>query len=133
MKIKREDLIQALKFTMFSISAAVVQIVSYTLIKELTGLNHVWCYIPSLALSVIWNCTFNRAFTFKSAVNINKAILLALLFYVPFAPLSAYAGDLLEKAGWNGYVIEALTMICNFVLEFAWQKFVVFRNRKSEN
>jgi len=129
MNIKRESLIQSLKFTLFSASAAVIQIVSFTLITELSGWDYIYCYLPSLALSVIWNCTFNRKFTFKSAVNINKAILLALLFYVPFTPASAVAGNALAKAGWNTYIIEGLTMICNFVLEFLWQKFVVFRER----
>lgn len=122
------NIIQALKFTMFSISAGVVQIVSFSLINELLTLPYYLAYAISLTLSVVWNFTFNRKFTFQSANNVPKAMILALLFYVPFAPLSIIGGAWLEQLGWNEYLVLVLSMVANFTLEFVWQKFVVFRD-----
>lgn len=101
---------------------------SFALLTELTGLPYWPCYLISLVLSVVWNFTFNRKFTFKSAANVPKAMLLALLFYVPFTPLSTWWGKALTDAGWNAYVVELGTMVVNFVLEFLYQRFFVFRN-----
>lgn len=138
---KKENFIQAVKFTLFSISAGLIQVASFTLLQIITGQQNAgqettspsywYCYLPSLILSVIWNCTFNRKFTFKSAANVPRAMGLALLFYVPFIPLSTWWGDALAKAGWNEYLILALTMVINFVLEFLWQKQVVFKEKKA--
>ena len=138
MEQKKESLMQAVKFTLFSISAGLIQVGSFTLLQIITGQqaqetsspNYWYCYLPSLLLSIIWNFTFNRKFTFKSAVNVPKAMGLALLFYVPFTPLSTWWGNELEKVGWNEYLILALTMVINFVLEFLWQKLVVFKEEK---
>ncbi len=138
MEEKKESLMQAVKFTLFSISAGLIQVGSFTLLQIITGQQtqetssptYWYCYLPSLLLSIIWNFTFNRKFTFKSAVNVPKAMALALLFYVPFTPLSTWWGNALEKAGWNEYLILALTMVINFVLEFLWQKLVVFKEEK---
>ena len=130
MEEKKESLMQAVKFTLFSISAGLIQVGSFTLLEMTTNWSYWYCYLPSLILSVVWNCTFNRKFTFKSAVNVPKAMGLALLFYVPFTPLSTWWGNALEQAGWNEYLILALTMVINFVLEFLWQKLVVFKEEK---
>ena len=130
MEQKKESLMQAVKFTLFSISAGLIQVGSFTLLETTTNWSYWYCYLPSLILSVVWNCTFNRKFTFKSAVNVPKAMGLALLFYVPFTPLSTWWGNALEQAGWNEYLILALTMVINFVLEFLWQKLVVFKEEK---
>ncbi len=119
---------QFLKFTLFSISAGAIQMSSFALLTELTGMPYWPCYLISLVLSVVWNFTFNRKFTFKSAANVPKAMLLALLFYVPFTPLSTWWGKALTDAGWNAYVVELGTMVVNFVLEFLYQRFFVFRN-----
>ena len=119
---------QFLKFTLFSISAGAIQMSSFALLTELTGLPYWPCYLISLILSVVWNFTFNRKFTFKSAANVPKAMLLALLFYVPFTPLSTWWGKALTDAGWNAYVVELGTMVVNFILEFLYQRFFVFRN-----
>lgn len=127
---KKDTIIQAVKFTLFSISAAIVQILSFTLFNELFHWPYWLAYGISLALSVIWNCTFNRKFTFKSATNITRAMLLALLFYVPFTPLTTLGGDALKNSGWNEYLVLILTMLLNFVLEFLWQKFVIFGDKQ---
>lgn len=126
--MKKAEVLQFIKFTLFSISAGAIELGVFTLLTELTSWSYWPCYLPALILSVVWNCTFNRKFTFKSAVNMNKAMALALLFYVPFTPLSTWWGDALEKAGWNEYVILIGTMVINFVLEFVYQRYFVFRD-----
>lgn len=127
----KHELWQALKFLLFSISAGVIQIVSFTILQELiirdTGSDYGWSYFISLVLSVLWNFTFNRKFTFKSANNVPKAMTLVFLYYLVFTPLSIWWGIALERVGWNEYIILAMTMIINFVSEFLYQKFVVFR------
>lgn len=125
---QKKNILQAIKFTLFSISAGVIQLVTFSLMNEVGKLDYWLSYAVALSCSVIWNFTFNRKFTFKSAANVPKAMLLAFLFYVPFAPLSILWGAALENIGWNEYLVVALTMIINFVLEFTWQKFVVFRD-----
>ena len=129
-KNKKESWWQVLKFTLFSLSAGIIQILSFTLMYEVIGWNSWWaCHLISLGLSVVWNFTFNRKFTFKSSNNVPIAMLLVLVYYLAFTPISVFGGEALEKAGWNGLLVEALMMIINFVTEFVWQKFVVF-NRK---
>ena len=117
---------QVLKFTLFSISAGVIQFGVFTLLSEVID----WAFWPShliaLSLSVVWNFTFNRKFTFKSASNMPIAMTLAFLFYLPFTPVTVFGGQALVNVGWHSLLVEALTMILNFVLEFLWQKFVVF-------
>lgn len=131
---KNKSLIQAIKFTLFSLSAGLIQVLSFTALQEippLLGMNELdyWmCHIPSLALSVIWNFTLNRKFTFQSASNVPIAMLKVAAFYLVFTPVSGWVGDLADTAGWNHYVIEALVMASNFILEFLYQKFFVFRD-----
>jgi len=128
---RKENIIHFLKFTGFSISAGVIQITSFTLIYELTNKFNWWvAYLPSLVLSVIWNFTLNRKFTFKSAANIPIAMMKVFGYYLVFTPLSLWGGDLLvDQYGWNGYLVEFLAMLTNFVTEFLFTKFVVYRNQ----
>lgn len=84
-------------------------------------------YLISLVLSVLWNFTINRKYTFKSTSNLPKAMLLVALFYVVFTPLSTIIGDKLTASGWNDYIVLALTMIVNLVTEFLYQKYIVFK------
>ena len=82
----------------------------------------------ALILSVVWNFTLNRRFTFQSANNVPKAMALVLLFYAFFTPVSTYLGNYLaEGLGWNEYIVTGLNMIANFVLEYLYDRFVVFR------
>ena len=85
-------------------------------------------YLIALVLSVLWNFTFNRKYTFHSTSNLPKAMMLVFLFYLVFTPLSTWAGDLLTKAGWNDYLVLAVTMIVNLVTEFLYQKHIVFKD-----
>ena len=125
---RRKEFFRALKFLLFSISAGIIQIASFTLLLEVVGLVYWQSYLISLILSVLWNFTFNRRYTFQSAANVPRAMALVALFYAIFTPLSTWGGHQLAQAGVNEYIIEAGTMILNFVLEFLYQRFVVFKN-----
>ena len=127
---KRSTVGQAIKFTLFSISAGIVQVLSFTLLNEIIAWAYWPSYLISLLLSIVWNFTLNRRFTFQSAANVPIAMLKLLAFYAVFTPLSTYLGQLAENAGINEYVILGVTMLSNFVLEFLFSKFVIYRNQE---
>ena len=91
---KKQELFNLFKFILFSISAGVIQILSFTLLSELIFMDsnneYGISYFISLVLSIIWNFTFNRKFTFKSAKNIPIAMTLVLVYYCFFTPLSIW-------------------------------------------
>ena len=117
---------QAVKFTLFSASAGIIQVASFSLLEIF--INDYWIpYLISLVLSIVWNFTLNRRYTFKSAANVPVAMAKVFGFYLVFTPLSTYLGNLAESYGVNDFIILAVTMIANFVLEFLFCKFVVFR------
>lgn len=124
--MKNKELIRSLKFLLFSASAGIIQIASFTLLEEVIHASHWLSYLISLILSVLWNFTFNRKFTFHSAGNIPVAMMKVTLFYVVFTPLSTWWTDALTKAGVNEYLVLAGTMIVNFVTEFLYDRFFVF-------
>ena len=127
MKNGKTELIRSVKFVLFSISAGVIQIASCALLNEVANLAPWLSYLISLILSVLWNFTLNRKFTFHSAANIPVAMLKVALFYVVFTPLSTWwTAVLTNRLGWNEYVVLALTMLVNFVTEYLFQRFVVF-------
>ena len=127
MKDKKE-LLRMIKFTLFSISAGLIEAASFALLNELTAWSYWPCYLIALVLSVVWNFTLNRRYTFQSAANVPVAMALTLLFYAVFTPLSTILGQYLADKGWNEYLVTGLNMVANFVLEFLWQRFVVYRN-----
>ncbi len=134
----KETWFQSLKFLLFSLSAGIIQIASFTLLTEciLTfdkGNDYGWSYFISLTLSVIWNFTFNRKFTFKSAKNVPVAMGLVFLYYCAFTPLSILWGNALTGIGWNEYLVLVITMVINFVTEFLWCRFVVYRGNINTN
>ena len=122
------ELLRAIKFTLFSISAGIIQIGSFTVFNELCKMKYWPTYLISLILSIVWNFTFNRRFTFKSATNVPLAMLKVFGFYAVFTPLSTWLGNLAEQSNINEYLILAVTMLSNFVLEFLFCKFIVYRN-----
>ena len=127
MKDKKE-LIRKIKFTLFSISAGIIEIVIFTLLEEFTNFSYWACYLPALIASVIWNFTLNREYTFKSTVNIPKAMTLVFLFYLVFTPVSTIVGNYLaETLGWNDFIVTLINMLANFILEYLYDKFVVFK------
>ena len=124
----KENLTHIIKFTLFSISAGLIQIISFTLINEIFDIPYWPAYLIALILSVLWNFTLNRKFTFKSAANIPKAMFKVMCYYLIFTPLSTWWGNELELIGWNEYVILGGTMLINFVTEFIFTKFYVYKN-----
>jgi len=130
----RKELLRSLKFLLFSLSAGVIQILSFTLLFEVAGLREWISYLIALCLSVLWNFTFNRRYTFQSANNVPIAMLLVALFYVVFTPASTWLEHFLtESQGWNGYLVTLINMVLNLVLEFPYQRFVVFRGSIDTN
>jgi putative flippase GtrA len=124
---KKAELIRTVKFVGFSISAGVIQILSYTLLYELAHFPEWLSYLIALILSVIWNFTLNREFTFKSANNVPIAMLKVAAYYAVFTPLSTLLEKwLTESLGWNGYLVTFLNMFINFVTEYLFDRFVVF-------
>ena len=135
--MNKKEFWRAVKFVLFSISAGVIQIVSFTLLQEIVikdvNQPYGWSYFISLALSVIWNFTFNRKFTFKSANNVPIAMLKVLGYYVVFTPSSIFGGVALVNVGWNEYLVLAISMVVNFVTEYIFDTLVVFRNSIDTN
>lgn len=127
MDSSKKEWVRMVKFTLFSISAGVIQVVSFTLMNELFRWNYWVCYLTALILSVVWNFTLNRKFTFQSANNVPVAMVKVALFYLVFTPLSTWGGQVLEDLGWNEYIVLILSMLTNFVTEFLYDKYVVFR------
>ncbi|MBP5163281.1 MAG: GtrA family protein [Spirochaetales bacterium] len=125
--MKKDELLRTIKFTLFSISAGAVQLLSFTLMNELLNLPYWPCYLTALILSVIWNFTLNRKFTFKSANNVPVAMLEVLGYYAVFTPLSTIFGNwLAEDLLWNEYLVTILNMFINFITEYLFDRFVVF-------
>ena len=131
--MNKQSLWQMLKYAIFSISAGLIQtgsfILLYNVIFSEKAKLYSLCYIVALALSVLWNFTLNRKYTFKAIVNVPIAMLKVAAFYLVFTPVSAWLGQLAANAGWDGLLVEVLTMTANFVLEFLYFKFVVFRGK----
>lgn len=124
---KKKELLRMVKFTLFSISAGAIELISFALLNELTHWSYWPCYLIALAASVLWNFTLNRNFTFRSAGNVPVAMLKVAAFYAVFTPVSTYLGNFLaEGLGWNGYLVTVLNMLLNFVLEYLYQRFFVF-------
>ncbi len=125
---KKKELLRSLKFVLFSASAGIIQVLSFTLFEELLHLPHWVSYLVSLVLSVLWNFTLNRKYTFCSANNIPIAMAKVALFYLVFTPLSTWWTAALtgEAVGLNEYLVLAITMLVNFVSEYLYDRFIVF-------
>ena len=127
MKNKKE-LIRKIKFTLFSISAGIIEIVLFTILNEFTNFSYPVCYLTALVASVVWNFTLNREFTFKSTANVPLAMTKVFFFYLIFTPTSTFLGDFLVKSlHWNEYLVTGINMLCNFVLEYLYDKYYVFK------
>lgn len=136
----KHNLWQAVKFTLFSLSAGIIQIVSFSLMHEVilgkaaddeSGLAYWVPYLVALTLSVVWNFTFNRRYTFQSAANVPIAMAKVFGFYCVFTPVSTILGNLAATNGVNDYVVLIVTMACNLILEYLFCKFVVYRGQEN--
>lgn len=122
----KKEVVRAVKFFLFSTSAGIIQTLSFTLMNEVFAWNYWVCYLTALVLSVVWNFTLNRKFTFQSANNIPIAMLKVAAFYLVFTPLTTWGGQVLNDLGWNEYIVLALSMVLNLVTEYLYNRFVVF-------
>ena len=125
----KKELIRTVKFVLFSISAGLIQIVVFTVMEELLHITHWLSYLVALVMSVLWNFTLNRKFTFHSANNIPIAMAKVAAFYLVFTPVSTWWTAVLTgaKFQWNEYLVLILTMLVNFVTEYLYDRFFVFR------
>ena len=130
---KNKEFLRTVKFFLFSVSAGIIQLASFTLMNEVFKFKYWVSYLIALILSVIWNFTLNRKFTFQSANNVPKAMLLVLAFYCVFTPLSTLLENYLTGLGWNEYIVTLINMVLNFVTEFLYDRFVVFRDSIDTN
>ena len=153
-KKEKKNILQFIKFALFSASAGIIQFGSFTLMNEvlikLPAIQNAMAtnpafekimsneygpmYLIALILSVIWNFTFNRKFTFKSAANIPIAMLKVLGYYAVFTPVSVVLGNYFtaKYADFAAieYIVLIVTMLINMITEFLFDKLVVFRNQE---
>ncbi len=124
----KKEIWRTIKFTLFSISAGLIQTITFTLMEEVFHLEHWLSYLISLVISVLWNFTLNRKFTFCSANNVPIAMLKVAGFYLVFTPLSTWWTAVLTgpEFMWNEYLVFVITILTNFVTEYLFQRFVVF-------
>ena len=123
----RSELIRTVKFVLFSISAGVIEIGVFTVLYELLHWEYWVAYLIALVLSVVWNFTLNREFTFRSANNVPIAMLKVAAYYAVFTPVTTILGNYLEgTCGWNGMLVTVMNMLLNFVTEYLYDRFVVF-------
>ena len=131
---KKKEVLRVVKFVMFSISAGIIEIVSFTILNEFTGWKYWPCYLIALILSVLWNFTLNRKFTFKSASNVPVAMAKIALFYCVFTPVTTIMGNYLaENLLWNDYIVTGINMGLNITTEYLYDRFVVFRKSIDTN
>lgn len=127
MKITKNDLKRFGKFLFFSLGAGIIQIGTFAILYDVLHIDYWISYLTSLVLSVLFNFTINKEYTFKSADNVPKCMLLVFLFYCVFTPVTTISGNALETSGWDGNIVMVLTMVLNFVLEYLYCAFFVYR------
>jgi len=122
-----KEIVRMAKFTLFSISAGLIELGVFALLNELLQLPYWLSYLTALVLSVLWNFTLNRRFTFQSAANVPVAMAKVAAYYAVFTPLSTGLEHVLTMSlGWNEYLVTAINMVLNFATEFLYQRFFVF-------
>ena len=130
----RSELIRTVKFVLFSISAGAIELGTFTVLYELLHWEFWIAYLIALVLSVLWNFTLNREFTFRSASNVPVAMLKVAAYYAVFTPVTTLLGHYLDDTcGWNGMLVTILNMLLNFVTEYLYDRFVVFGNSIDTN
>ena len=125
---KKKELVRVVRFTLFSASAGLIEFGSFAALSALTAWSYWPRYLIALVLSVLWNFTLNRRYTFRSAARVPRAMALVALFYLVFTPCTTWLEHWLTDVQlWNDYLVTALNMVLNLVLEFLYDRFVVFR------
>ena len=148
-KKEKQNFGQFIKFALFSASAGIIQVLTFTLLSEVVvklpamqsamESNATFArimqneygpmYLTALILSVVWN------FTFKSAANVPVAMLKVFAFYLVFTPISTLLGNYFTAKFADvsaiNYIVLGLTMATNMITEFLYDKFVVFRGQEN--
>ena len=132
-KERKEEILRIVKYVLFSASAGLIQFLSFTLFNEILRWPYWLCYLIALVLSVLWNFTLNREFTFKSAANVSRAMLLVAAYYAVYTPASTLWGNALTNIGVNWYLMTAISMVINFVTEFLFWRLVVYKDSINTN
>lgn len=133
-KEKSKELLRVVKFALFSASAGIIEMGSFALLNEFTPWSYWPCYLIALVLSVLWNFTLNRKFTFQSANNVPVAMLKTAAFYCVFTPVTTVLGNYLaETLLWNEYLVTALNMACNLITEYLYDRFFVYKGSIDTN
>ncbi len=127
--IKNENLVHMIKFLLFSMSAGIIQAITFTLLFEIAKFVYWPSYLIALILSVVWNFTLNRKFTFKSDANVSVAMTKIAIYYLIFTPLSTWWGAALTNIDWNPYLVLFITMFSNLVSEFLVTKYIVYKGQ----
>lgn len=131
---KQKEAARIIKFVLFSASAGIIELGSFTLLNELTKWSYWPCYLIALILSVLWNFTLNRKFTFKSASNVPVAMAKIFAFYCVFTPVTTILGNYLaEDLLWNEYIVTGINMALNISTEYLYDRFIVFRKTLDTN
>ncbi len=100
---KVKETLRVIKYALCAGSAGIIETLSFTLLNETMNWPYWPAYLIALVLSVLWNFTLNRKFTYRSANNVPKAMLQ------------------------TDYVVLIGTMALNFITEYLYQRFYVFR------
>lgn len=125
---KNREFWRIVKFVLFSASAGIIEMGVFALLNEWIRWSYWPCYLIALTVSVVWNFTLNRRFTFRSASNVPRAMALVLLFYCVFTPVTTLLGNYLaETLLWNEYLVTGINMLLNITTEYLYDRFVVFR------
>lgn len=131
---KHKELWRTVKFVLFSISAGAIEMGTFALMYNALHITYWISYLVALILSVLWNFTINRRFTFKSTANVPTAMLKVFGYYCVFTPISTIGGNFLESAlGWNGNWVTVINMVLNLVTEYLFDRYVVYRNSMDTN
>ena len=131
---KNREFRRIVKFVLFSASAGIIEMGVFALLNEWIRWSYWPCYLIALTVSVVWNFTLNRRFTFRSASNVHRAMALVLLFYCVFTPVTTLLGNYLaETLLWNEYLVTGINMLLNITTEYLYDRFVVFRKSLDTN
>lgn len=124
---RKREILRTLKYFTFASSAGVIEMGTFTILTQLTSINYEIRYLVALVLSVIWNFTLNRKFTFKSNNNIPVAMFKVFIYYSIFTPVSTFGGNyLVTVLQWNDYLVTILNLLLNGITEYLYQRFFVF-------
>ena len=121
------EYLRFIKYALLSASAGALEFGSFALFNEVFHWHYWVSYLIALVLSVIWNFTINRKFTFKSTNNVPIAMLKVFGYYCVFTPVSAWLEQYLAgNLWWNEYWVTIINLVFNLATEYTFQRLVVY-------